>query len=180
MPGRVPYDAYREFMTPLETAIKCLGQANFTVSPGGSSNPAGEHGWTVNSGDGMDLAGGNFQAEMRYQFVRTDDARSWRVTTTKYRYKLTRNGADLFRIHWHPDGNSDETRPNIHIPIAGAANETVEQHYPTGRLMFEDAVEWVILMGSVPTREDWLDVLKPGRDAHTSHRSWAHDPATGH
>ena len=111
---------------------------------------------------------------MHYAFVQTEE-RGWRVTTRAYRYRLARTGFDVFRIHWHPVGVSRYTLPHVHLSLCGRDGErltTLGEHLPTGRLTFEDAVEWAIEAGVPPARPDWRKVLAEGRTTHIQHRSW--------
>jgi len=63
----------------------------------------------------------------------------FRCSTRGYNYKLsTPRGADLWRIHWHPDGASPARGPHLHMP------PDLERHLPTGRSTFEHAVAWLV------------------------------------
>lgn len=118
----------------------------------------------------------HFEAQMHYRIIRTEDG--WRITTLAYRYRLARAGIDLFRMHWHPVGNSPFKLPHFHLNLEGRdfTDGTEEQHFPSGRMTFEDAVHWAILAGVRPARSDWEAVLNEGREVHIRHRSWSREP----
>ena len=93
-----------------------------------------------------------------------------RVSTRMYQYKLSINGEDQWRIHWHPRGGP-VWRPHVHVL------PDLTKHLPTGRITFEDAIEWCIELGATPTREDWGNILDASSAAHKLHRTWSDDPA---
>ncbi len=174
MPGRTPQEAQFTFLEPIKAAVSCLGAAKVTASgPAVGKDLA----WSLNGGEGMFFADGmHFEASMHYRIIRADAG--WRVTTLAYRYRMGRVGIDLFRMHWHPTGNSPFKLPHFHLNLEGKdfTDGSEEQHFPSGRMTFEDAVHWAILAGITPVRDDWQEVLDAGREAHIRHRSWAHNP----
>ncbi len=75
-------------------------------------------------------------------------------------YKLSALGQDIFRIHWHPYNRRYQAlhiHANFQVPNSDAP--TAEKHMPTGRLTFEDAIEWAFNLGVEPYRDDWESVL---------------------
>lgn len=178
MPGRTPPEAFENFCDPLKRALACIGaHAKITPSEGGRSNPKGTHAWSLNGMRGLSLGEYLLQAQMHYEFIPRDEG--WRITTKAYRYKLSVRGKDLFRIHWHPWGNSPYKLPHIHAHFAGAKGDltSLEHHLPTGRMTFEDAISWAILSGGIePQREDWAEVLEECQSRHVEHRTWSDRP----
>ena len=171
MPGRTVYDAYRAFIDPIEAAVACLGQAKVVPSPGGMSNPNGDHSWNLGViGGGMVFTNGYcFRAGMAYRYLAIDGG--YRVTTLSYTYSLLKAGHELWAMHWHPDGVSDETRAHLHLNLEQGPD--AKQHLPSGRMTFEDAVEWVIRSGVSPAREeDWQQILAQSKEVHVTHRTW--------
>lgn len=140
--------------------------------------PDTTHAWTLNGFTGMTFPGGwHFEAQMHYRFVRDDELQGgpWRVTTEAYRYRLALLGADLFRIHWHPSGNSSIEYPHLHAALAGGellAN-SLEAHLRMPRMAFEDAIRWALELGVPAHREDWSEVLDNAVQNHLHYRSWA-------
>lgn len=173
MPGRTPTEAFDAFIEPIQRALNCLGQGKITPSNGGRQ-PGATRLWSINGVNGLALRDGwHFDAQMHYEIIRTGDDSGWRVTTRAYRYRLALCGADLFRMHWHPVGNSPYKTPHVHLPKMGIDDKV---HLPTGRLTFEDAVEWSIGLGVPPARTDWQSVLKASHALHIEHRTWSTEP----
>ena len=131
----------------------------------------------------MGLANGwHFEAQMHYELVRDDDSGVWRASTRGYRYRLAKLGHHVFRMHWHPSNVSTYHLPHVHLSLAGpeqAMLTSLDEHLPTGRLTFEDAVEWAIEAGVPARRSDWRDVLAQTRALHIQHRSWDTVPPQG-
>lgn len=180
MPGRTPSDAFRTFIDPIQEAASCLGQVKLTVSPGGQSAPGVTHAWSLNAERGQVFRGGwHFEAQMHYEFEQGAFSREWKVRTRGYRYQLALRGTHLWRLHWHPTTNSSYDLPHVHLNL-GRPGELVEpslnKHHPTGRMTFEDAVEWVFNAEIPPARDDWREVLDASRAQHLQHRSWHHVP----
>ncbi|MBP2422060.1 hypothetical protein [Microbacterium imperiale] len=173
MPGRTPAEAHRAFVEPLEAAVACLGLAKITFSNGGAYNVHKDHAWNLGRlGAGMVFPGGYcFRAAMKYRFVPHETG--WRVTTLEYIYSLSVADEVLWAMHWHPVGDSHETRPHLHMAIPGAGG--ARAHRPVPRMTFEEAVEWVIESGIDPARDDWMDVLTKSKQLHVLHRTWHGD-----
>lgn len=177
MPGRTPAEAFRAFIEPLESAVSVLGAAKITVSSGGRQVPDKPHAWTLNGGRGYTTGGWFFEADMQYR-IRRDDAPGrgpWRVTTLAYRYRLAVVDMDVFRMHWHPDGNSPAKSPHLHVRLAPVerVGDTLQHHLNTERQTFENALRWAIQVGMPPARSDWSDLLDQAEAAHLRHRSWS-------
>lgn len=167
-------------MEPIQRAASCLGPVKIITSPGGRTEPNRTHSWTLNAEKGVGLGNGwHFEAQMHYRLLQRPVSREWRVTTEGYRYRLALHGTHLWRIHWHPTLTSDYHLPHVHLnlttPPGEVGTDLMGQHHPTGRMTFEDALEWVFL--NVPAkREDWRQVLEETRLAHIEHRSWSTRP----
>ena len=169
MPGRSPHDAFEAFIKPIQGAVSCLGTAKITTSSS-RQKPGAVRAWSLNKGNGMALPGARlFRATMQYEVIQQDDS-SWRVTTRAYMYTLLQEGEEVFSIQWHPDGKSDYDGPHLHLG-RGPGKEKVD-HLPTGRLTFEDAIEWVIQFGTPPARDDWQEVLAASKELHIRYRTW--------
>lgn len=182
MPGRTPSEAFDAFMDPLQSAAACLGQVKLLVSSGGRTNPNGLHAWSLNGERGKVFPDGwRFEASMHYEFSQATFSKEWKIRTLGYRYQLALQGTHRWRIHWHPTTNSGYDLPHAHLNF-GAIGEidqsTLSQHHPTGRMTFEDAIEWVFNAGIDPERDDWRDILGASRDVHVKHRTWHTHPPT--
>jgi hypothetical protein len=182
MPGRTPSEAFEAFMEPIKAVVSCLGSAKIMPSAGGRSAPAVVHSWALNGSTGMAFSGGwHFEAMMHYELVQGAVSREWKVKTHGYRYRLAIHGSHLWRIHWHPTITSGYDLPHVHLNLGlpgEVPDDAMGQHHPTGRMTFEDAVEWVFNQDISPARADWRDVLNSSRDLHIEHRTWStHPPA---
>ncbi len=176
MPGRTPTDAVRAFLDPLEVAISCLGQAKITLSPGGKNTPDREHSWMLNGGNGYSRSGWHFEAQMGYRIIRTNepDRGPWRVTTTAYRYRLAVPEHDLFRMHWHPAGNSPVDYPHLHAALGPEriTEQALKAHLRTSRMTLEQAIRWSFEVGMPPACADWEERLDSAEKPHLERRSW--------
>lgn len=179
MPGRTPTEAFRAFVEPLELAASVLGHVKLTFSPGGRSQPDEVHAWTLNGGSGYSRAGWHFEAGMMYSIIRDDrvDYGPWRVTTLAYRYRLgVVDRPDVFRMHWHPDGDSHVKVPHMHLPLATgdmSNDEALRRHLPVKRQTFEQALRWALELGMPPARDDWRELLDRAEEAHLRFRTWS-------
>lgn len=177
MPGRTPSEAFSAFVDPLREALSCLAAAKITTGPK-SHEPFGVRVWSLNLDRGVVLRDGwHFEAEMHYEIIPADaPAPPWRVTTRAYRYKVSHCDKDLVRMHWHPSGKSPFTTPHFHIPMLSGGTGGESGHLPIGRVSFEDAVQWVIVMSGQHARADWQEVLDRTRSVHVEHRTWSDAP----
>ena len=180
MPGRSPAEAFNAFIDPLAEAVSCLGAAKIVPSPGGRAVPNVVHAWALNGETGMAFPGGwHFEAQMHYEIVQRPVSREWRVKTHGYRYRLALRGTHLWRLHWHPTVTSGYHLPHLHMNLGRPGDvplETMSQHHPTGRMTFEDAVEWIFRVGIEPARENWNEIISASRERHLEHRSWDRYP----
>jgi len=91
------------------------GVARLTVAPRPPFRKGARYRWSINAENGLPLgAAGTFYASMNFEVVDSvpadhDDEHQgeYRCSTRGYNYKLTTaRGADLWRLHWHPEGDS--------------------------------------------------------------------------
>lgn len=117
-----------------------------------------------------------FAAEQWYRIIEVDEERfpnangKYRVTTLNYAYELRVDGLLEWQMHWHPQGDSYETRPHNHLASRPGA------HLPTARHTIEDAVEWCVEYGAVPTCDDWLERITESKVVHEDNRTWSDKP----
>ena len=116
------------------------------------------------------------------------DCGPYRVRRTFYRYDvLDWNGGEIVVFHWEPAGRGPVRAPHLHVPAAapivlpqqstsGIAHRKTSLnrlHLPTGPLLVEDIVEFVIReLAVVPLVADWEAVLVENRDAIDRGRTW--------
>lgn len=117
---------------------------------------------------------------MHYRIVQRPMSREWKVETLGYRYQLALLGRHLWRIHWHPTVTSTYHGPHVHLslwdPERLPGDDTLKRHYPTGRITFEDSIEWVFNEGIKPCRDDWKQIIEETKESHVSRRTWHTDP----
>ncbi len=120
---------------------------------------------------GLDVA-------MSYEIVQSNDEKGqWRVSVCGYMYSVqTDDGTEVLAYHWHPLGNSPETRPHLHIgaiPSPSGLILTKKMHVPTGRIALESVLRLCIHeFGVRPLRDDWAQILADGEDLFTMWRTW--------
>ncbi|BBG01748.1 MULTISPECIES: hypothetical protein [Pseudonocardia] len=177
MPGRTEQHAVTSFLDPLRKAVSVLaGHNQITVSRRGTYRKGLLYAWELNSGAGTSWADvGTFTASMNFEIVDTDPARHdtgegpFRVTTRGYWYTFRDpNGTHLWRMHWHPEGNSSVTGPHLHRP------PDLKRHWSTPRLSFETAIEWCVTSGA-PTSCDSVEMadrLIETESAYKLYGSW--------
>lgn len=182
MPGRTPTEAFQAFIEPIRAAAVTLGQVKITPSAGGQSVPNATHAWSINREKGVVFRGGfRYEAQMHYRIVQRPVSREWKVETLGYRYQLALLGRHLWRIHWHPTTISNYPGPHVHLslwrPDSLNDDDTLKRHHPTGRMTFEDSLEWLFNEEGVEaSRPDYLDVIRESKDLHIQHRSWHSTP----
>ncbi|WP_423488166.1 hypothetical protein [Mycobacteroides sp. PCS013] len=185
MPGRSCHEAVEKYLEPIFNAVRILvsnaqliGGPNFynrQVGQSGYWRLGGEDGLRLRSNDGRDRT---FYAEQAYTIIESEpdrrEAGKFRVTTDEYAYNLTVDGIFVWKMHWHPEGRSEEWRAHYHL----TCGEIAGNHLPSGRHTIEDAVEWCIRFGAQPevSEERWADVLTMSKKKHELHRGWSGTP----
>lgn len=105
---------------------------------------------------------------------------TWKVTTLSYEYAIERSKdrQEVIAFHWE---GFDAVNPIPHIHIGFAGNDkstpfTPKNHIPSGRVLVEDIVRFVIdEMGVHPTkarRLDWKSIVAAARAAVMKHKTW--------
>ncbi|MCC3762630.1 hypothetical protein K3N28_06040 [Glycomyces sp. TRM65418] len=187
MPGRTPYDAYQAFSTPLATALATVSRAKIICSQGGKRDLGVVHHLYIGTRGGReylplsvnDRINLELRARMKYRIILSErpGAGKYRVTTCWYDYSIQlADGRAVLDFHWHPEGESHETSPHLHIGEAQLSQDAVltsKQHIPTGRVTFESVVKRLIESGVEPLCDDWADKLDKSESLHKQHRSWS-------
>ncbi len=187
MPGKKPYEAFSAFVEPLADALSCIAVTKIQTSDRGKESLDRVHQLhltgVVNDGY-VKLAGSahlELRARMYYQIIRDDrdGYGPYRISTRGYDYSLcTADRAAILDFHWHPLGQSHETRPHVHIGSTQLRADSVltnKQHIGTGRITFEGAIREALALGAGPVRADWDERLNACEGPHLAHRSWSID-----
>lgn len=197
MPGPSPAEAVRQFLAPLQQALGCVAQGKITTRRGGDHPKVGtDQQWTLNDGGSALLKRGSsaagaprldgpleFFATMWWRVIKDDREGfgPYRVTTTGYDYALVsgRPAVEVWAMHWHPTGASDEIKPHLHLGdvlLSERSPISSKAHLRTGRMTFENAIRWLIAFGAEPLHADWEDRLTLAETPHLLFRSWSADP----
>lgn len=178
MPGRSPEEARKAFLQPLQRALSCITDAKLLVSRG---KQPGDVEALALSEDPLRLSSariGSVQFVLGHQFTVIEDRpRSWRVSTTAYRYHvLDDSGRELIGWHWHPGSGGDPRlsgHPHLHVP-AGVIDRRV--HVPTGRVSIESVLRLLLIDLEVLPRPahaaDFEKVLDETEEPFIKHRRW--------
>ncbi|QTJ65868.1 hypothetical protein HYG77_09855 [Rhodococcus sp. ZPP] len=180
MPGRKPFEAVKNYLDPIRDCVAVLGHPTLILAKGQKYEVGAEGYWRLGAEDGLQLRMTNgstayFEAEQAFRIVEIEPERRtgsdrYRVTTLMYAYQLKIDGIVEWQMHWHPQGNSYETRPHYHF------NRKPGAHNPCARHTIEDAIEWCVVEGAVPTTEGWPSILHASKQVHEDHRSWHDQP----
>jgi len=115
--------------------------------------------------------------KQQYKIVKSAENGPFRITTLYYSYAVeTRDAQELLGYHWHPDGVSPVKFPHLHLgPAADIGMEELNRkaHFPTGRVAFEDVLEFLIAtFGVEPNRKPWREVVQNTRALFAKQKSW--------
>lgn len=183
MPGRNAKEARQDFLAPIERTLKCLTFAHrFTMREPASADST-RFAMVLNGGEPAVLRASDGPSFDLYVAMALDlvpfEEGQVRLSTRRYIYEIQVAHAQgkreqLVRWHWHPEGRSRYVHPHLHLP-EGAPYSKV--HVPSGRITFEDVVEFMICELRVePTHESWQSALDEVRQRHVQYRSWHNRP----
>lgn len=114
-----------------------------------------------------------------------------RVHTRQYGYTFSdANGKPLFDFHWHPEkidrgaleprpleAGEKEPFPDPHIHVRAKDqrfDDLHKKHIPTGRIAFEDVLEFLFRDCKVrPARDDWKEVFVETKKLFDANKSWS-------
>jgi hypothetical protein len=176
VPGKTPREAVKAYLDPLQknAAIVCKGVLrvnNYDILDVVS---------VLTLTDSAPLSG---RADLllsivqQYKIIRDPENGPYRVTTRYYKYAVeTEDSLEIFGYHWHPEGSSPVVFPHLHIgPGAGIGKSelTCKAHFPTGRVAFEDVIQFLIDEFDVqPDRALWQELSDKTKALFTKHKSW--------
>jgi hypothetical protein len=173
--GRNPSEAVRFFVAPLQRALGCFLSGKVTADTF-EEGPEGIV--TLNRGDPVRLDGDqklNIEVSLRYTVVRDESPERgpWKVRTLGWMHELTdANGSELAAWHWHPVSESHVMAPHLHVPTAP------KLHFPTGRIMVEDVLNFALCHGAEPRDPAaWEVVDRENREAFRRGATWGLGPS---
>ncbi len=176
MPGKSPREAVKAYLEQLQknVAIVCSGVLRVNnydrldeISVLALPNPE-----PLNGRPNLCLS-----FKQQYKIIKDPVSVPFRVTTLYYGYAIeTPDAQEIVGYHWHPDGVSPVTFPHLHLgPAAQIGLEELSRkaHLPTGRVAFEDMIEFLIAtFGVEPNRSIWQEIVKGTRSIFARHKSW--------
>jgi hypothetical protein len=116
---------------------------------------------------------------MRYEIIEEPGERGpWKVRTRGYMYSVqTADGAEMLAYHWHPVGQSTETRPHMHLGSVTLQPDLVitkKTHIPSGgRISLESVLRLCVReLGVAAARDDWEQLLADSEDLFKMWRTW--------
>ena len=176
MPGRSPREAVKAYRELLQKNVSIICTGVLTVSNYDKLDQVS----VLTLPDPVPLNGRSdlyLSFTQQYKIIEDTQNGPYRVSTRYYKYAIEhQNGSEIFGYHWHPEGPSPITFPHLHIgPAAkiGMAELVGRAHFPTGRVAFEDVVEFLILnFGVKPDRTLWQELVEKTRTLFTKHKTW--------
>ena len=187
MAGRNPNEAFRNFITPIENALRCVTQARLTTGKRPAFAVGPHYTVALNDMDPVALRGPTHMSLSAGQVVRIvqvddpDNPRGpYKIQTVQYFYDvLTSDGQEILSFHWTPeDSPPNRTFPHLHIgsvmldadahPLSKRFSKA---HIPTGRVSVEAVVRFIIEECEVePLRSSWREILAGSEDAFVQWR----------
>lgn len=178
---RTEAGARNRYRAALQLSLSCLSKAVWQTGP----NPRGDN-WTLTLSEAPlrlpRRRGGPLWLEADQGFHIASDPRAskgLKVATDSYAYTVAEDeglSRCLISWHWHP-----ASRPDTHIHFGrgpgaweGAWESFGRYHVPSGRVLFEDVVRFLIEdLGVTAQREDWSQVVEDVRQNVKQVWSWA-------
>lgn len=142
-------------------------------------------------------SGLRFAFSQDYRVIRQQDPgplAAFRISTAAYRYAITDElERELFVWHWEPEGRGDRRYPRFHIkhglgvptdislPTPSGIGKSVYGnidvpglHVPTGRMLLEDIVGFLIEELGISGVSQYRDILNENIEIFRRERSWDH------
>ncbi len=147
MPGKTPREAVKAYLEALQKSVSIVCKGVLRVSNYDRLDEISVLTLTapvpLNGRSDLYLS-----FRQQYKVLRHSERGRFRVTTLYYSYAVeTQDGQEIAGYHWHPDGVSPVKFPHLHLGSAariGMEELTRKAHFPTGRVAFEDVVEFLI------------------------------------
>lgn len=113
----------------------------------------------------------------QYKIIKGPENGPYRIKTLHYSYAVeTQDAQEIVGYHWHPQGVSPVKFPHLHLgpaALIGRQELSRKAHFPTGRIAFEDVVEFLIAtFGVEPDRLLWQEMIERTKSLFTKHKTW--------
>jgi hypothetical protein len=176
VPGRTPRDAVKAYLEPLQKNISIVCKGVLRVN----NYDALEAVSVLTLPDPVPLNGRPdlyLSFTQQYKIIKDPENGPFRVTTLYYSYAVeTQDAHEIVGYHWHPDGVSPVRFPHLHLgPAALVGMEDLRRkaHLPTGRVAFEEVVEFLIAtFGVEPDRTLWQEIVDKTKSLFARHKTW--------
>jgi len=176
VPGRTPREAVKAYLEPLQKNISIVCKGVLRVNNYDTLEVVS----VLTLPDPVPL---NARPDLylsftqQYKVIKDPENGPFRVTTLYYSYAIeTQDAQEIVGYHWHPDGVSPVRFPHLHLgPAARVGMEDLRSkaHLPTGRVAFEEIVEFLIATFSVqPDRSLWQEIVEQTKSLFGKHKTW--------
>ena len=173
MTARTPKDAARAFQGPIQKAFGCFLDCHVQVTTHSVETPGI---LMLNYGKPAALPGSgslSISSTIHYRIVEvaTTGGRSVpKVTTDGWIHTLFAGGDEVLGYHWHPADTPGVQHPHFHY-------EHGKEHFPTGRILVEDALQAAVELGALPRdTSKWEAVRDMNRTAFLADATWGTGP----
>jgi hypothetical protein len=171
--GRNPVQAVKAFAEPIQRALTCFAHGKVTTD---TYSPDAQGILAFNRGEDVELNGSgiSISVTMRYRIKRPPNpplrSKPWKVSTEGWAYHIRNSSGTLAEFHWHPDLTPDVLFPHVHV-----ASDTERRHYPTGRVLVEDVLNFAVECGATPRQpRNWKDVCSVNIENFGKGATWGH------
>lgn len=160
-------------MEPIQRALTCFADGKVTTD---TFKPGVTGVLVFNKGEDVVLNGSakvHIYVSMRYRVVRLDDpplrSKPWKVSTEGWAHHVSdRHVSTIAEFHWHPELTPDILFPHVHV-----ASDAERRHYPTGRVLVEDVLNFAVECGAEPWHpRKWAGVSKANVENFGKGATW--------
>jgi hypothetical protein len=176
VPGKTPREAVKLYLETLQQNVSIVCKGVLRVNNYDRPNIVS----VLSLPDPVSLNGRPelyLSFKQQYKIMRDPRDGPFRVSTLYYSYMVeTQDAQEVAGYHWHPEGVSPVKFPHLHLgPAARIGMEELRHkaHFPTGRVAFEDVVEFLVAnFGVEPDRTVWQEILNKTKSLFTTHKTW--------
>jgi hypothetical protein len=175
VPGKTPREAVKAYVDPLQKNIAIVLKGVLRVS--NYDRLDGVSVLTLPDPAQLNGRPDLYLFRQQYKVIKDPENGPFRVTTPYYSYAIeTQDAQEIVGYHWHPDGISPVKFPHLHLgpgALIGLEDLNRRAHLPTGRIAFEDIVEFLVAtFGVEPDRTLWQELVEKTRTLFARHKTW--------
>ncbi len=175
MPGKTARQGVKAYIDPLQKNVSIVSKGVLRASEYDNIDRPG----VLTLPDPVPLNGRTdlfLSFTQQYKIIRDPNHGLYRVTTRYYAYKVEGSGGgEIFGYHWHPEGPSPIKIPHLHLgqAVQLGVGLSRKNHFPTGRIAFEELVEFLITeFGVKPNRKLWQELVARTKSAFHKDKTW--------